>query len=335
MFAHCSNLLNIDLAEFNSFLNGLTDDSIDRAIACFQEALQSQKVLPHDFDSQRAQITCYRILQMTEKASTAISMVYNIPKFWVNLDGLIQSSNLNAIETMMTRVFCMQGALKFHYWLHAIILAAIRRTSNPSHKSKSWIDELATDVRSAIDSRRSATFCSSKYLPNLLFHREYTMASLPFQFNITGLVTSVMSSTIRCWLHFPKNEDSLALLDIVLSKSPTSILFLDKIWDMYKTPHKTVFNYDWHIQRSKKKLTTMLEKFKEKFALHPFAVEGSSSYHKLQLLSQVIFQWMKYTGADSNTTEMVSFIMIISTDISLIFNFIFFYSSSHITQPIR
>jgi hypothetical protein len=310
LFAHFSNLLNIDLAEFVFLKDRLTDDSIDHAIACFQEALHSHKALPHDFDTQHAQNICHRILQMTKIASTAISMVTDIPRFWANLDGLVQSSNLTAIETTMTRVFCMQGALKFHYWLLTIVPAAIRRTSNPAYKSKSWIDKLATDVRSALNSGHHATFRSSKYLPNLSFCRECTTKAIAFQYDITEPLTSELYSMLRWWLHFPNNEDSLTLLDIVLSKSPTSILFLDEIWNMYKSPHSTVFNNDWHIQRSKKKLTTVLEKFKETFALHPFAIPGSSSHDKLQHLSQVISQWMQHTGADSDTTEIVSFIMI-------------------------
>ena len=49
--------------------------------------------------------------------------VCDIPKFWINLNGLNQSSNLTTIETTITHVFCMQEALKFHYWLLAIISA--------------------------------------------------------------------------------------------------------------------------------------------------------------------------------------------------------------------
>ena len=51
------------ITEFEVLLNGLTDDSIDRAITCFQEGLRSHKTLfDHLFDSQRAQIVCDSIL---------------------------------------------------------------------------------------------------------------------------------------------------------------------------------------------------------------------------------------------------------------------------------
>jgi hypothetical protein len=319
LFAHYTHLLtvHVHLAEFKVLLNGLTDDSIDRAIACFKEGFYSRKVLPGDFDSRRAQLNCHSILQMTERGSTATSMVCDIPKFWINLGGLTHSSNLTAIESTMTHVFCMQGALKFHYWLLDIIPAAIIRTSKAAHKPKLWIDKLVTDIRSSLDKGGSATFQSSKYLENLVFPREYRMKPYPFQYNKTEILTSVISSTLRCWLGFPTDENSLAqlsLLEIVLSKCPNSILFLDKIWEMYATPFSTVFNNDWDVRKSKKKLITALADFEKVFALHPFAITDSVSHQKLQYLSQLINEWLMYISVNSNTAEKVSRIEFIMLD---------------------
>jgi hypothetical protein len=137
---------------------------------------------------------------MTEKGSTAMSMVCDIPKFWINLEALEQSSDLNSIESTITRVFCMQGALKFHYWLLDIIPSAIKHTSKPSHKPKTWIDKLITDVRSSIAKGGHATFHSSKYLPNLMFPEKYKMSPQLFQFNDTDQLTSLISSILRWWL---------------------------------------------------------------------------------------------------------------------------------------
>jgi hypothetical protein len=300
---------NLHTAEVDVFLKGLTEDSIDRAISCFQDGLHSHKVLIPHFDSRRAQITCHSILRMTEKGSTAVGMVYDIPKFWINIEGLEQSSNLNVIETIMTRVFCMQGALKFHFWLLDIIPAAVSRISNPNHKPKLWIDKLATDVQSSIHKRGGATFNSSQYLPDLAFHREYIMEPKQFRFHDPDLLTSVISSTLRWWLHFPKDQDSLAqlsLLDIVTSKSPTSILFLDEIWRMYTTSFSTLFNKDWNIHRSKKSLNEALDDFAEKFSKHPFATSGSLSHKKLLHLSGLINKWAEFIVLDSNLNETVS-----------------------------
>ena len=245
---------------------------------------------------------------MTERGSTATTAVRDIPIFWVNLNGLIHSSNLNAIESSITRVFCMQGALKFHHWLLEVVPAAVRRTSNVAHKSTLWIDRLATNVRTAIGTGRGATFYSSDYL-SLLFPCEYTMKRQTFRFDETELLISIISSTLRCWLRFPTDEESLVqltLVDIVSSKSPASILFLDPIWEMYQTPFSTVFNNNWDARRSKPKLTAALAKFEKEFALHPFAIVGSSSHHKLLYLSQLITQWMEHLGANSNMADTVS-----------------------------
>lgn len=307
------HLLNVHLAEIEVFLNGLTDDSIDRAITCFQEGLRSQKTLvDHHFDSRRAQVVCDSILRMSKTGSIATNMVYNIPKFWINLNGLVQASNLTAIETAMTRVFCMKGALKFHFWLLDIIQAAIKRISIPTHSSKAWIDKLVTNVRSFLRKRSGATFRSSDYLPNLAFHHEYKMEPKPFKFEDVDLLISVTSSIIRCWLSYPADQDSLAqltLLDIVMSKSTTSICFLDKIWDMYATPFSTVFNKDWDVRKSKVKLTQALANFEQQFSSHPFATPGSLSYRKLELLSQLIQEWTTLIGAGVDlhiAEEMVS-----------------------------
>jgi hypothetical protein len=294
--AHCSCLLTVHLANFKVFLNALTEDTIDRAITCFEEGIHSSKVLIGHFDSRRAQLTCNSILQMTRKGSTAMALVNEIPKFWVNLTGLIHSSNMNSIESTMTCVFCMQGVLKFHYWLLDIIPAAIERTSKPSHKAKTWIDRLATDVRSSLQKGTSATFHSSKYLPQLTFPSEYKMAPQSFQYNNNAQLTSIISSTLRSWLRFPGDQEYLAqlvLLEIITANSLPSILFLDKIWEMYLTPFSTVFKNDWHTRRSKNKLTKALENFEKAFASHPFNISNSLSHRKLQYLHGLIHEWMK------------------------------------------
>lgn len=303
-------MLILGLAEIEVFLNGLTDESIDRAIAHFKEGLHSRKVLITHFDPRRAQLACHSILQRTGKGSTAMNLVYDIPKFWINIQSLDHSSNLNAIETIMTRVFCMQGALKFHFWLLDIIPAAIGRISNPTHTPKLWIDKLARDVRISIQKRNGATFCSSQYLPELIPSRQYEMEHQQFRYEDADLLTSIISSILRLWLRFPADQDALAqltLLDIVTSLSPTSILFLDKIWEMYKTPFGTVFNKKWGSSRSNKpKLIQELEKFKKQFSLHPFATSGSLSNLKLEHLSELINKWLQFAGVDSSTAEIVS-----------------------------
>src|SRR6266446_5664276 len=100
---------NWTVAELEVFLKGLTEGSIDCAIACFEAGIVSRVVLPGNFDPGRAQRACNRIHDVTVKGSTAMGDVNNLPKFWVNLTGLAHSSNLNAIESCITRVFCMRG----------------------------------------------------------------------------------------------------------------------------------------------------------------------------------------------------------------------------------
>jgi hypothetical protein len=128
-------------AEFEVFLNDLNVDSIDRAIACFKDAINSRDILPNDFDPRGAQAACYRIHRLTEKGSTALTSMYDIPKFWINLNGLVHSSNLNLMESCITQVFCMQGALMFHRWLANVIPAAVNRLSD-----NTWLDSLALNV---------------------------------------------------------------------------------------------------------------------------------------------------------------------------------------------
>ena len=75
-----SNLTAI-LAEIAVFLDGLTIESIDRAIFAFKEGIKSRTALPADFDPRRAQLACSRILRLMEKNSTAINNVYEIQNF--------------------------------------------------------------------------------------------------------------------------------------------------------------------------------------------------------------------------------------------------------------
>ena len=293
--AHHSHLLIMPSAEFKVFLNEFTDKSIDRAITCFQVGIHSSKALIGHFDSRRAQIMCNSILQMTKRGSMAMALIYEIPKFWINLTGLAHASNMNAIESTMTRVFCMQGALKFHYWLLDIIPAAIRRTSKPGHEPKTWIDRLTKDVRSSMHDRAGATFQSSKYLPDLDFHSEYKMTHQSFQFDDTTQLTSILSAMLRSWLQFPGDQEYLAqlsLLEILTANSPPSILFLDETWQMFQTPFTTVFHNDWHTRRSRSKLMKGLANLGKEFAAHPFNITGSLSHRKLQYLHELIHQWM-------------------------------------------
>lgn len=303
-------LITTCLAEFDSFLNRLTDDSIDRAMACFHEGLSTRKLLPGTFDPKNAQLACHRILRTTENGSVAVNTVNNIPKFWININGLSHSSNLTTVETTMTRVFCMEGSLKFHYWLLHIVPAALDRISKPNHQAKLWIDRLAADVQTSVLFGRAASFDSFDYLPNLQYRRTYAMTSTILRYENRQQLTTIMCAILRLWLHFPEGEDSeaqLLLLEILLDSSLTSILFLDKIWEMYKDPYGTVLrHYGWDLRRSRSRLAIALGNFKKCFMLHPFAIPSSSSYLKLQGLSDLIEKWLEYAGiVSSNTSEMV------------------------------
>ena len=290
------------------FLNRLTEDSIDQAIACFKDGTRSRNVLPSDFDSRNAHITCDRILRLTEKTSTAGALVCQIPSFWFNLHGLIQSSNLNVIESKMTRVFCLQGAWRFHNWLLCIIPAAVDRMS-PGRVA--WIDKLALDISVTMERGKSAIFRSVDYLPGLDIQREYIIEAMPFRFDQRERIISNMSSILRHWLHFPADEASLiqlSLINIVTSKSPTSILFLDVIWDMYQTPFLTIFNNRWNVRTSKLKINLSLTEFEKQFKSHSFATPESMAYRKLEYLGKIIQWWINNDGTsiDSNPALMVS-----------------------------
>lgn len=245
-------------------------------------------VLPSDFDPRRAQLACSRIMRTTAKGSTAMSNVYDIPKFWINLEGLAHASNMNAIEACITRVYCMQGALNFHHWLVDIIQNAVE-----SMTRRTWIERLASDVEAAINQRRTVTFHSTSYLPNLTFHKAYSYVPSKVRYVKTE-IHSVVSSIVRYWLHFPTDERSLlqlSLLDILVSHSPASVLFLDHIWEMYATPFSTVFNV-WNARTSKTNIDKSLVEFRKQFSVHPFATAGSLEYRKLEYLSELITKWM-------------------------------------------
>ena len=73
----------------------------------------------------------------------------------------------------------------------------------------------------------------------------------------------MVSSIIRLWFNFLLDEYSilqLSLINIITSKSPSSLLFLDKLWDMYKSPFAMVFN-KWNNQTSKIKIHKSLAIF--------------------------------------------------------------------------
>ena len=119
---------------------------------------------------------------------------------------------------------------------------------------------------------------------------------------------SNVSSILRQWLYFPTDDSSLVqllLIDIMLSKSLASILFLKAIWEMYRTPFSTVFNLQCQSQ-SKKKIDDSLTAFQKRFDAHPFVTPGSMAYHKLKYLGQLIQQWFKNKNLTTNLVDMVS-----------------------------
>jgi hypothetical protein len=284
-------------AELDVFINGLTADSIDRAIMCFQDAIHTRQVLPSDFDPRLAQKTCSRILELTANGSSIMDNIRRIPNFWVNLEGLAHNSNLNAVESCITRVFCMQGALSLHYWLLNVVPAAVERSSR-----NTWIDRLVWDVGRAFDLKKQMVFDSEHYLPNLPNPTSLPFTPPKFQYEKTEIIASTVSSIIRKWLQFPADELSLvqlSIIDIISSRSPQSVMFLDKVWETYKTPFATVFN-KWDIRRSKAKLKRELEAFEEQFASHPFVTPDSLEYRKLKYLDQLIHFWMENNTSQAN-----------------------------------
>lgn len=264
----------------------------------FHEGIKSRKVLPDDFDSRRAQLACSRILRTADRSSIALSNVYEIPKFWINLDGLRNSSNLNIIESCITRAYCMQGSLNFHLWLIDIVQGAVEKSA----LRHTWIQKLAWEVEMAVNQSQTVAFASKEYLPELLFPETYTFNPKPFRFDQKELVCTTLSSILRLWLHFPSDQLSLlqlSLIQIVVSKSPSSVLFLDKVWEMYNTPFSTVFNV-WNSRSSKKNLDNSLAKIRQDYNSHPYATAASLEYQKLEYLSKLFSDWMGMNGLDSD-----------------------------------
>jgi hypothetical protein len=241
-------------------------------------------------------------MRLTEKGSTAMNNVYDVPKFWANLNALVHSSNLNIIESCITRAYCMQGALNFHLWLIDIVQHAVNVSSRKS-SGHSWIQSLARDVETAVSNRETTAFDSLKYLPNLAIHRRYTYTPGPFRFDQSETISATLSSILRLWLHFPSDENSLlqvSLIKILASKSPSSIFFLDKIWEMYVTPFSTVFNV-WKGHASKTNIEKSLANLGQQYDSHPFTTDGSSENLKLKDLSKLITDWMGINGLDPST----------------------------------
>jgi hypothetical protein len=284
-------------------MKGLTEDSIDRAISCFQDAISTRQVLPSDFDPGHAQKACDRILDLTAHGSISMEDIRKVPRFWVNLEGLAHNSNLNALESSITRVFCMRGALILHHWLLEVIPAAIKRSSR-----NSWIDKLVYDVGTAMDLNKSADFDSETYLPNLQHPRTFSFVPKKFRFDKKDILTSTVSAIVRLWLQFPADELSLvqlSIIDIILSKSPPSIMFLDQVWETYKTPCSTIFK-KVDMLRSKSKIEAELKAFDKQYASHPFATPGSSEHQKLKFLDQLTHDWIEGRQANDSERDMVS-----------------------------
>ena len=115
-----------------------------------------------------------------------------------------------------------------------------------------------------------------------------------------------MSSIIRVWLQFPTDESSLvqlSIIDIVSTKSPQSILFLDKVWETYKTPCATVLK-KWNVHKSKLNIQKELESFNEQFSSHPFATPGSLEYQK-EYLDRLVNPWNEKYDIAAKYKDMV------------------------------
>lgn len=270
---------------------------------CFQDAIAARQVLPSDFDPGRAQKACDRILDLTAHGSISMDDIRKVPRFWINLEGLAHNSNLNALESCITRVYCMRGALTLHRWLLNVIPAAVERSSR-----NTWIDRLVWDVGMAMDQNKSTDFDSESYLPNLKHPRSFSFVPKRFRFDKTEILTSTVSSIVRLWLQFPADELSLvqlSVIDIISSKSPASIIFLDNVWETYKTPCAAVIK-GWDTIRSKSKIDTELKAFGEQYSSHPFATPGSLEYQRLEYLDQLINDWMENINIQANERDTVS-----------------------------
>ena len=66
------------------------------------------------------------------------------------------------------------------------------------------------------------------------------------------------------------------------------------------------------MRRSKIKLTQTLANFEKQFSSHPFAKPDSLFHQKLELLSELIEQWMQIIGVDSSSMEKV---LLLKTDL--------------------
>ena len=198
----------------------------------------------------------------------------------------------------------MRSALCLHHWLLDVVPPAVDRSSR-----NTWIDRLVMDVGIAMDGSKKVDFDSEAYIPGL--NEPSTFSFTPgkrIRYEKNDLLVSSVSSIVRKWLRFPSDEQSLvqlSIIDIILSKCPPSVLFLDKVWETYQTPFATVFN-SWKIRRSKSKIIAELKAFEDKFSSHSFATLSSSEHQKLKHLNGLIQVWMGNRSSPTEESNLVS-----------------------------
>ena len=147
---------------------------------------------------------------------------------------------------------------------------------------------------------RPSHFIQSIIYPDLIYHANTRSKQQPF------ILIYVTLSSLMCPQFWDNGSTSPPMIpplySFCLSKSPTSILFLE---EMYKTPFSTVFNLQWQSQ-SKKKINDSLTTFQKRFDAHPFATPGSMAYRKLEYLGQLIQRWFKNDDLTTNPVDVVS-----------------------------
>lgn len=306
-----------------NFLKGLTVEHVEEAIQEFDEVLKISNKSLTSSSFEKTSDQCSTFLTSIVEKPVDKETAKLIPQFWAELKDVYDISLYSSLTTRATRALYMLTSWSTMDWITLTIADGLK-----GKHQDTWVALLLNDVKMTIQKAHRlgihgyGTLLPIKYFDNL-------EDADPYIFKIPRLImdkraqdksiAKVASNALKEWLKFPTTPSTIAqnaLVGTLLKCGSRAILYLPKVWDMFRHPYAHVIHPPTiRLKPTQQRTQAALKEFDDIFKDHPLMDPHSLAGTRLSQLDDLILngKWGSVSrprkataGSSSNASSMVS-----------------------------
>lgn len=286
------------------FLQSLNDAAIESVMAEF-----SIQRADWEFSNlQESSHLCASVFQVVRENPLDPGTASSIGQFWDRLAQMETVITLTNGSTRASQVMIMLSTWTMLDW----IATTVERSFENLSPEGTWISKLLQAITLSIQQahghrqkfKRTSKNNPAVYTLKAVDYLPYLENAEDFTFTVPRLyldpdrtkksIRRLATDAIGHWLSFPLTPSVIAkcsLIGTLLECGSTAILFLDQVWQMFKSPFSIVIHGTPNQRLSSHHTASVLEEFHQQFLNHPVMDSSSNMYKLLSELNNLSVKW--------------------------------------------